>query len=124
MGLIKSAHDCSEGGLAVALAECAISGDVEQGAKVQIPVTAERADVTLFNESQSRALISVSAKNAAAVEALLSWRGIEVLRLGSVTKEPTLEIDLAGQTVSWDSADLKSAWGDTIGNLMAGFSGN
>lgn len=124
MGLIKSAHDCSEGGLAVALAECAISGDVVQGAKVQIPVTAERADVTLFNESQSRALISVSAKNAAAVEALLSWRGIEVLRLGSVTKEPTLEIDLAGQTVSWDSADLKSAWGDTIGNLMAGFSGN
>ena len=124
MGLIKSAHDCSEGGLAVALAECAISGDVVQGAKVQIPVTAERADVTLFNESQSRALISVSAKNAAAVEALLSWRGIEVLRLGSVTKETTLEIDLAGQTVSWDSADLKSAWGDTIGNLMAGFSGN
>jgi len=124
MGLIKSAHDCSEGGLAVALAECAISGDVVQGAKVQIPVTAERADVTLFNESQSRALISVSAKNAAAVEALLSWRGIEVLRLGSATKEPTLEIDLAGQTVSWDSADLKSAWGDTIGNLMAGFSGN
>jgi len=124
MGLIKSAHDCSEGGLAVALAECAISGDVVQGAKVQIPVTAERADVTLFNESQSRALISVSAKNAAAVEALLSWRGIEVLRLGSATKEPTLEIDLAGQTVSWDSADLKSAWGDTIGDLMAGFSGN
>jgi phosphoribosylformylglycinamidine synthase len=124
IGLLKSAHDCSEGGLAVALAECAISGETLHGAKVRIPESGERADVALFNESQSRAVISVGAKNAAAVEALLSWRGIDVLRLGSVTKDPVLEIAIGGLTTSWDSQALKSTWGDTIGDLMAGFSGH
>jgi len=124
MGLLKSAHDCSEGGLAVALAECAMSGDSVQGAKVRIPETTERADVALFNESQSRVLVSVSAKNASAAEALLSWRGIDVLRLGSVTKDPVLEVAVGELTLSWDSQSLKTAWGDTIGDLMAGFSGN
>ncbi|MEX1117344.1 MAG: hypothetical protein WEB60_00985, partial [Terrimicrobiaceae bacterium] len=108
----------------VALAESAISGDGVLGASIRIPESAERADVTLFNESQSRVLISVSAKNAGAVEALLSWRGIGVLRLGSVTHEPTLEIVLPDQTVTWSANNLKSSWGETIGDLMAGFSGH
>jgi len=62
-GLIQSAHDCSDGGLAVALAECCMSGpDQARGAVVRLTPGRQRKDSMLFGESQSR--IVVSAKPA------------------------------------------------------------
>src|SRR5438105_3025283 len=65
-GLVKSAHDCSEGGLAVALAECCFNPDGLLGAQVLRtsgePASTETTTTdVLFNESQSRIVISVSA---------------------------------------------------------------
>jgi len=120
MGLVRSAHDCSEGGLAVAIAESCISGDQQFSAAIDLGTTGLTPLVALFNESQSRILISVSRKNATAVAALLEWRGTPATRLGSVTPagEP-LTISADGKTYEWDSASLASAWNDTIGSLMA-----
>ncbi len=62
-GLVQSAHDCSDGGLAVALAECCISRpDRTRGAVVRLTPGRQRIDSMLFGESQSR--IVVSAKPA------------------------------------------------------------
>ena len=55
-GVVKSAHDCSDGGLAVAISECAISGRV--GARVTA-VLGDRWDAALFGEGQSRIVVSL-----------------------------------------------------------------
>src|SRR5882724_797883 len=67
-GAVKSAHDCSEGGLAVALAECCISQQIARetprliGAEIDLSALPEtRLDALLFGESQGRVVISVSA---------------------------------------------------------------
>src|SRR3989304_3776037 len=57
-GLVSSAHDAAEGGLAVALAEACISGPEAVGAEVEVD-SLGRADLTLFGEGPSRILVSV-----------------------------------------------------------------
>ena len=59
-GIISSAHDCADGGLAVTLAECCITG--KKGAKVEIN-SKIRNDALLFGETQSRIVISLPEKN-------------------------------------------------------------
>jgi len=76
MGLVKSAHDCAEGGLAVTLAESCISGDKMLGAAVEIPSASSRADIPLFNESQSRIIVSVKSGDADDVLAQHEKRGV------------------------------------------------
>ena len=63
-GLVSSAHDCSEGGLAVTLAESCISGKEQIGAAIDFGTTGLRADQLLYNESQTRVVISVKKENA------------------------------------------------------------
>ena len=70
-GLVKSAHDCSEGGLAVALAECCFNPAGRFGAEIRFDDALLRIDQVLFNESQSRIVISVAESNAAATSDLL-----------------------------------------------------
>ena len=68
-GLVTSAHDCSEGGLAVTLAECCVSHPSQLlGASIQLNQQRSRLDAILFGESPSRAVVTVSSHN---VEALL-----------------------------------------------------
>jgi len=74
-GLVHSAHDCSEGGLAVALAECCIggadalsSGAPLRGAVVDLP-QGPREDALLFGESASRILLTLAEKDLPAFEA-------------------------------------------------------
>ena len=55
-GVVKSAHDCSDGGLAVAISECAIAGKV--GARVDAPI-GDRWVAVLFGEGQSRIVVSL-----------------------------------------------------------------
>ena len=79
--LLSSAHDLSEGGLAVALAESCLRGGV--GATVEIP--AELAPVTaLFSETQARALVSVAPARLEAFTALAREAGVPVHKLGTV----------------------------------------
>jgi phosphoribosylformylglycinamidine synthase len=118
-GLVKSAHDCSEGGLAVALAECCVSGEDQLGAEIDFGNAGIlRLDQLLFNETQSRIVISTSKTNAAAAIALCEWRGIPARRLGTVSGK-ALAIRALGETLSWPIPGLRNAWFDSIRRCMA-----
>jgi len=119
MGFVKSAHDCSEGGLAVALAECCMSGDRPLGANVALPDMGLAPAVVLFNETQGRVVVSVKKANLAAVLALLKWRGISAMRLGETTAAADLHIAVGARSFSWPVAGLRAAWAERIGGLMA-----
>jgi len=80
-GLAESAHDLSDGGLAVALAECCTAG---MGASVEL-ATDSRPEIALFHEGPSRILISTSA--AEAVEKIAVSHGVECIRIGVTMKE-------------------------------------
>jgi phosphoribosylformylglycinamidine synthase subunit PurL len=119
IGLVESAHDCSEGGLAIALVESCLSGPEPQGAEVDFGETGLRADVLIFNETQSRIIISVKKQNASAALALLEWRGVPARRLGTVTKSDTLRMSADGKTFGWSLKDLDAAWSQTIEKLLS-----
>ncbi len=83
-GLIKSAHDISEGGIVSALAECCIVNQEKQiGCEVEIPVKT-RKDFSLFSESQSRVIISIPESNKDKLELELKQRGVSFNKLGVV----------------------------------------
>ena len=116
--MVRSAHDCSEGGLAVALAECCISGPEPVGAEVDLSAFGiARADELLFNESQSRIIISVRRENAAAALALAEWQGVPARRLG-LTGGPHLRIKAGERDWSWLVAELREKWWGAIAGWM------
>jgi phosphoribosylformylglycinamidine synthase subunit PurL len=78
--LMASGHDLSDGGLAVGLAECAITGGV--GFTVAAPVDGMEPHVALFSESASRAIVTAKAGRESDVENLAAVHGVPVVRLG------------------------------------------
>ena len=80
-GAIVSAHDCSDGGLAVALAECCILGEVGFAGVFDV---AERWDAGLFGEGQSRIVVSLSSEKLDRLLALAKEMGAPVTVLGRV----------------------------------------
>ncbi len=111
--LVTSAHDCAEGGLAVALAECCIAGGL--GARVALsPGRAERADVVLFGEGVGRVLVSLPAPQLSALLHLANRLTVPAQVLGSVGGD-RLVIGADGDAVHgpWIDArvdDLAQAW--------------
>lgn len=89
---VNAAHDCSEGGLAVALAECCMSDkDNMIGAKINL-VPGIRTDAALFGESQSRIVITCKKENVSKIEELAMENGLICNRLGTVGGD-SLQID-------------------------------
>ena len=111
-GLVTAAHDCAEGGLAVALAECAMSapeGGPRVGCSVALTV-ARRADETLFGEGASRVVVSVEAARAREFEALMAESAIPWRWIG-VTGGDRLVVRAAAQTlVDLPLEGMESAW--------------
>ncbi len=101
-GLVKSAHDCSEGGLAVAVAESAITGGI--GATVESPLP-ERWNAALFGEGQSRIVISVEAANAEQLRSIAAELDVPVVQIGTVGGT---NITFGDSTVSHEAA--ADAW--------------
>ncbi|MEO7933288.1 MAG: phosphoribosylformylglycinamidine synthase subunit PurL [Chthoniobacterales bacterium] len=113
MELVRSAHDCSEGGLAVALAESCFANSL--GATVELQSNESDA-VALFNESQARIVFTSSEANAAAVLDFLEQNGTQVTRLGVVGGS---ELKITAQaSYAWPVADLSAAWKNSIGRVM------
>jgi len=84
-GAVQSAHDCSDGGLSVALAECCISApDIRRGAVVKLSIDALRLDALLFGESQSRVVLSVKPEMADQVLNRAWDSGIPAMKVGTV----------------------------------------
>lgn len=120
LGEIRSAHDLAEGGLLVALAECA-TGDAKQlGATVKLDIPHQRLDALLFGESQSRALVTTRPENASALAALLELRGVPARRIGTVGGKE-LVVQVGGSTpreFKWDVAALHKAWDKALDEYL------
>ena len=101
--LLRSAHDCSDGGLAVALAESCIIGKI--GFRGDLPAHG-RLDAALFGEAQSRAVVSVSPGAVRTLEEMAFKHGVPVARLGTVGGGRFVLRGLADLPVG----DLEQAW--------------
>jgi len=86
----------SEGGLAIALVECALCG--ERGVEVDL-TTSQRPDIALFSESQGRAVVSISSNNLDAVLTAAEKYGVPATVLGTVGGESLL-ITVNGEAVA------------------------
>jgi phosphoribosylformylglycinamidine synthase len=86
-GLVQSAHDCAEGGLAVALAEsCLSAANGPLGAEIVLDRHGLRRDSLLFGESQSRIILSVKPANRETIEALARQENVPCTVLGFVSE--------------------------------------
>jgi phosphoribosylformylglycinamidine synthase len=94
-GLVRSAHDLSDGGLAVAAAECCIASGL--GAHLEIPVSRTRVDRLLFAEGGARILVSVAPAQTVAWQEALDAAGVPAQCLGVVAAETELQIQQAAQ---------------------------
>jgi phosphoribosylformylglycinamidine (FGAM) synthase-like enzyme len=114
--LLKSCHDCADGGLGVSLAESAFAGGL--GVEVdlrKIPCEGvERDDSLLFSESPSRFVITVSPENRDRVEAVLE--GIPFGQAGKVGKDARFQIrGMSGDlVVNATVGELKIAWKEPL----------
>jgi phosphoribosylformylglycinamidine synthase II len=117
-GWVKSAHDCSEGGFGVAMAECCISGERRIGASVDFGHWPERLDQILFNESQSRVILTVGPENAEATEAACTAAEIPFSRIGEVGGSD-LTISTQRESLRWGVAELYQAWYASIERAMS-----
>ena len=116
-GLIRSAHDCAEGGLAVTLAECSFDtglGAVVDVAAVEGAVAAFADIATLFGESASRVVISVDNARTAELEALATESDVPVAVIGRVAGS-RIRIAIDGREVIDEPlADAERVWAGAI----------
>ena len=114
--LLRSAHDCSEGGLAVALAESAIQGNL--GVCLNWEGDTSNA-ATLFGETQSRAVVSLDPSGWNETEELLRKHFLPHTRLGTVSSDPAFELVYNGEKlVSCPLRVLASLWKETLSCTM------
>jgi phosphoribosylformylglycinamidine synthase subunit PurL len=140
-GVVKSAHDCSEGGLAVAIAESCISQQIARetprliGAEIDLspeaaapaagtpletakPAAANvRLDALLFGETQGRIVISVGALDAVKVVERAKLMGVKATRIGTVGGDK-LTLRTAAGEFSCPLAELHDLWWNSIANAM------
>jgi len=120
-GLLQSAHDCSEGGIAMSLLECcfgACNGS-SSGAKVVLPREAEPIS-WLFAEAPSRAIISVKAENVGRVTDYLDKAEVEHLVLGEVGQE-TFEVKQGQRALLKVGSDrLRRKWAASLESMLTG----
>jgi len=119
-GYVRSAHDCSEGGLAVAIAESCFNPDGFLGATIDLAdAGAQRLDQVLFNETQSRVVISTVPENAEAVLQLFVQRGLPAHRLGTVGSSE-LAITATGETLRWPIQEIHADWYNAVAAAVLG----
>jgi phosphoribosylformylglycinamidine synthase subunit PurL len=104
-GLLRSAHDVSEGGLAVALAECCLASPDRLGARIDLEQSM-RGDVLLFGESQSRAIVSLDRSQWPRLRDRAQRDGVPVEAIGEVGGA-RLEI---GDWIDVTVTDLAAVW--------------
>jgi phosphoribosylformylglycinamidine synthase II len=116
-GLVASCHDCSDGGLGIALAESAFAGGWGMEVDLsKVPAEKiERDDYLLFSESQSRFVVTIHPANQKAF--LSTMKGITFGEIGKVTKDKAFTIiGLKGnKVIKGDIDKLKAAWQRTLG---------
>jgi phosphoribosylformylglycinamidine synthase len=124
-GLVKSAHDCSDGGLAVALAESCISQLVARetprliGAKIDLSTFKDvRLDALLFGETQSRVVITCKPLDAVKVVERAKLMGVSAVQIGKVGGNELTMKTVTGE-FSAPLTELHNAWWNSIARAMA-----
>ena len=108
-GLVQSAHDCAEGGLAIALAESAFDKGFGLNVTVSLPAA------QLFSETQSRFVLSVAPDKQAAFEALV---GAAATAIGEVTANGQIRMQAQDDTIEMPLTEAKLKWEEAIPCLM------
>ncbi|MGD1088451.1 MAG: phosphoribosylformylglycinamidine synthase subunit PurL [Verrucomicrobiota bacterium] len=123
-GLVKSAHDCSDGGLAVCLAESCISQLVARetprliGAQIDLSNFKNvRLDALIFGETQSRIVITCKALEAVKVVERARLMGVPAIQIGKVGGD-RLTIKIANGEFNAPLAELHDAWWHSIARAM------
>lgn len=128
-GGVKSAHDCSEGGLAVTLAECCISNNPTRetpeliGAQIDLsdlPSSSSdrRQDALLFGETQHRVIVTCSDAETGKIVERAHLMGVPAARIGTVGGEE-LTIKNGEAETTWTTANLHDKWWNAIARAMA-----
>ena len=112
-GLVKSAHDCSEGGLAVALVECCFHPEKLFGAEINLKAGDTPAVTVLFNEAQSRIVVSVAPADLEKTISILRESAVSFEQLGKVAAAE-LCIRVNDETFGWQITDLYDDWWNAI----------
>jgi phosphoribosylformylglycinamidine synthase subunit PurL len=114
-GQVRSAHDCAEGGLAVAVAESCVGSGL--GAKLELNCE-ERVDALLFGEAPTRIILSVPAGKGAEIVDAAKLQGVYAWKVGSVFGN-RLDVFVNGtQEITLAVDELKTAWKDTLPNHL------
>jgi phosphoribosylformylglycinamidine synthase len=123
-GLVQSAHDCSDGGLAVALAECCMSGPgPHRGAVVRLSLGRLRKDAVLFGESQSRIVLSSKPSDRQAILDQAAQLGVPAAVIGAVGGA-SLVVYLGDErsttkTIDLPVATLADRWGLSLERTLS-----
>ncbi len=116
-GIIISAHDCSEGGLAVTLGECSLNPGGSVGVDVDLGLnSALRPDEVLFSESHGRIVVSLTEENFSSLETICLTNGVPLQRIGHTVRE---DFSIKGLIKTPLSA-LENAYRDSLKGLMEG----
>ncbi len=107
--MIASAHDCAEGGLAVAIAESAFTNQLGVEATVVMPVE------NLFAETQSRFVLTVKPENQTEFEALA---GNKAVIIGMVTDSGEIHLAAEGGSINVATKQAQELWEEAIPCLM------
>jgi phosphoribosylformylglycinamidine synthase len=117
-GIIKSAHDCSEGGLAVCLAECCIAGEI--GGKVnltaemiQSPITGRYSPI-LFGETASRIVVTVEVSKLPELSAIVEEQNCPMFVLGEVGGEELVIAFGGKELIREEVKNLKAVWSTAL----------
>jgi phosphoribosylformylglycinamidine synthase len=119
--LVTACHDCSKGGLAIALAKMCIKGNL--GAQIDLkPVESQelRTDELLFSESHSRFILSIKKDHLTTIKELAEQHSVPFYLLGKVTKEPTFSLSYSSGKIKCDLNKMKKIWLETIPKIMKG----
>jgi len=118
-GLVRSAHDLSDGGLAVAAAECCMASGL--GAQLELPASGERLDRLLFAEGGGRILVSVAPAQAQRWQAAVAAAAVPAAAIGAVTAVACLRISQAGSLLVDQGVEvLQACYEQAIPRRMGG----
>jgi phosphoribosylformylglycinamidine synthase len=115
-GLVASAHDCSEGGLAVALAECGFPN--RMGAQIELSGEGLPKEFVLFGEDASRIVVSCDPRNVEQVVSIALECGVAADEIGRTAAE-ILQIKIEGETVvSAVVSEFREAWANALEHAL------
>ena len=109
-GMIHTAHDLSEGGFAVALAESVFAPRRTWGVRAKVGLD----PLTLFSESQARAFVALPADRAEEFLREAETEGVEAVDIGEVTDDGRFRLAYDGGSIDEDAGELRSLWSTAL----------